>query len=204
MTIQTINTALRRVPTWTIYIAMVLYFGWVFWRGATGQTGPEPIRALEKALGDIAIQTFILVLAVTPLRRKLGLNLIRFRRALGLAVMFFVTMHLGVWLFLDVGIWSQIWGDIIKRPYITVGMGAFVLLIPLALTSNDWSVRRMGGKVWTKLHKLTYGAVLLGAVHNVMIQKVWEAESLIYLGLILVLLAMRLPLPRIMPALRKA
>lgn len=175
---------------------MVVHFGWLFYRGAAGLTGPEPIKTLEHALGDIAIQVFILVLAISPLRKFVGLNLIKFRRALGLAVFFYVTTHLLVWLILDVGIISQIWADILKRPYITVGMIGFALLVPLAITSNNKSIRRLGPVRWNRLHKLTYGAVILGAIHNVMVQKVWETESVLYLVIIVALLALRLPIPK--------
>ena len=154
--------------------------------------GPDPVNELEHELGEIALQLMVVVLAITPARKYLGLNLIKYRRALGLAVFFFVAMHLGVWLFLDVQIVAQIVQDIFKRPYITVGMVSFVLMIPLAITSNNRSIRKLGPQVWNRLHKLTYAAVILGAVHNVMIQKVWEAEALVYLGLIAALLALRI------------
>ncbi len=193
--IDRLNAFIRKLPAWPIYIVMVAYAAWLFWLGISGQTGPEPISVLEHDLGSIAIQTFIAVLAITPLRKYVGLNLLKFRRALGLAVFFFVAVHLGVWLFLDVQIASQIWADIIKRPYITVGMISFVLLIPLAVTSNNWSIRKLRGN-WRKLHMLSYPAVLLAAIHNVMVQKVWEAEALIYLVLILGLLVLRIQLPR--------
>lgn len=194
--IQSINQFLRRVPTWPIYIVMILHFCWLFYRGAAGLTGPEPIKVLEHALGDIAIQLFIVVLAITPLRKLTGLNLIKLRRALGLAVFFYVTTHLLVWLVLDVGIISQIWSDLLKRPYITIGMLGFVLLVPLAVTSNNWSIRKLGPLRWNRVHKLTYAAVLFGAIHNVMVQKVWELESVLYLSIILALLALRVRLPR--------
>ena len=194
--IPTINGFLRKLPAWPIYIVSLVWFCWLFFLGATGRMGAEPIKELEHALGDIAIQLIIVVLAISPLRKYLGLNLIKFRRALGLAVFFFVLTHLAVWLFLDVQIWSQIWADILKRPYITIGMLSFVLMIPLAVTSNNRSIRKMGAGAWNNLHKLTYPAVILGAVHNVMIQKVWEFESTFYLVVILGLLALRIKLPR--------
>ena len=133
----------------------------------------------------------IVGLAVTPLRRFAGLNLIRFRRAIGLMAFFYVALHLLTWLVLDVQILSQIWADIVKRPYITIGMAGFVLLVPLALTSNNWSVRRLGPR-WRKLHKLTYLAVLLGGVHYLMLAKGLQLEPLLYLGVILGLLALRI------------
>ena len=189
---QSVNAFLRRVPAWPIYIVSVAWFAWLFFQALTGAMGPDPVNALEHALGDVALQLMVVVLAISPALKYLGLNLIKYRRALGLAVFFFVAMHLGVWLFLDVQILSQIVQDILKRPYITVGMVSFVLMIPLAITSNNRSIRKLGPQVWNRLHKLTYAAVILGAVHNVMIQKVWEAEALVYLGLIAALLALRI------------
>ena len=189
---QSVNAFLRRVPAWPIYIVSVAWFAWLFFQALTGAMGPDPVNELEHELGEIALKLMVVVLAITPARKYLGLNLIKYRRALGLAVFFFVAMHLGVWLFLDVQIVAQIVQDIFKRPYITVGMVSFVLMIPLAITSNNRSIRKLGPQVWNRLHKLTYAAVILGAVHNVMIQKVWEAEALVYLGLIAALLALRI------------
>lgn len=198
--IQALNGYLRRIPAWPVYVIMVAYFAWIFWLALTGQSGPDPVRALEHSLGDVAIKLFVVVIAITPLRKFVGLNLIKFRRALGLAVFFYVTMHLAVWLFLDVQIWEQVWKDIAKRPYITVGMVAFVMILPLALTSNNKSIRKLGPLRWRNLHMLSYPAVVLGAVHNVMVQKVWETEPLVYLGLIVLLLTLRLPVNRFVPA----
>jgi sulfoxide reductase heme-binding subunit YedZ len=168
---------------------------WFLWLGLTGGLGVEPIKALEHRLGELALQMLIASLAVTPLRTWTGVNLTRFRRALGLLTFFYVFLHLLVWLVLDVQILAQIWGDILKRPYITIGMVAFLLMIPLAVTSNDFSLRRLGPKRWKRLHKLTYAAGVLGAVHFVMVAKGFQIEPLVYLTLVLGLLAARLPMP---------
>lgn len=153
----------------------------------------EPIKALEHELGELALKFLVAGLAVTPLRRFTGINLLKFRRAIGLIAFYYVSCHLLVWLVLDVQLPSQIWADIVKRPYITVGMAAFVLLIPLAATSNTLSLRRMGPVAWRRLHKLVYPAVILGAVHYLMLMKGFQIEPLIYLVLILGLLLARLP-----------
>ncbi len=187
-----INAILRKVPVWALYILYLLPVPWLLWQAQTGGLGREPIKALEHELGEIALQLLIFGLAITPLRRFLGINLIRFRRMFGLLAFIYVTLHLLVWLVLDVGVLSQIWTDILKRPYITIGMLAFVLLIPLAVTSNNWSVRRLGPG-WRKLHRLVYAAVLLGGLHFVMLTKTFEAEPLLYMAAILGLLALRLP-----------
>lgn len=189
--IDRVNSGLRRVPAWLLYIVLPLPAVWFLYLGLTGGLGAEPIKALEHELGEFALQLLIVGLAVTPLRRHVGINVIKFRRAIGLMAFLYVFLHLLTWLVLDVQILSQIWADILKRPYITVGMAGFVLLVPLALTSNNLSVRKLGPR-WRKLHKLTYGAVLLGAIHYVMLVKGFQTEPLIYLGVILGLLALRI------------
>lgn len=194
MDLSTLNTALRRVPSWLVYLCGLAPAVWLFWQGLTGALGVEPIKALEHRYGELALQFLIASLAVTPLRRIVGLNLMSHRRALGLLSFAYVVCHLLVWLLLDVQIPSQILADIAKRPYITVGMLAFVLLVPLALTSNAVSIRKLGTR-WRKLHKLSYPAAILAAVHFVLLAKGFQIEPLLYLGVIGVLLVLRLRLP---------
>jgi len=188
--VGTVNRTTRRVPTWLVYLVGVLPVPLFLYLAQTGGLGREPIKALEHELGELALQLLIAGLAISPLRQVVGVNLIKFRRAIGLLSFLYVTLHLLVWLVLDVGILSQIWADIVKRPYITVGMGAFVALIPLALTSNNFSVRKLGAK-WRKLHQLTYLIVLLGGVHFIMIAKGIQLEPLLYMAAILGLLGFR-------------
>lgn len=188
--INRVNEWLRLIPTWLVYLTGLLPAPLFLYMGATGALGVEPIKALEHELGELALQFLIFGLAITPARRHLGLNLFRFRRAVGLLTFYYVTCHLLVWLVLDVQVLGQIWADIIKRPYITIGMLGFVLLIPLAVTSNNWSVRKLG-PVWRKIHKLVYIVAVLGALHFVMLVKGFQLEPLVYLLLVLVLLAAR-------------
>lgn len=192
---QRINARLGRLPTWPLYIVGLLLPFWYLYLGLTGGLGIEPIEALEHKLGVLALQGLILGLAVRPLRNWTGVNLIKFRRAVGLITFYYIVCHLLVWLVLDVQILSQIWADILKRPYITVGMVGFVLLIPLAVTSNNWSIRKLGPLKWRRLHQLSYVAALLGAVHWIMLERGWQLEPMIYLGLIVLLLIARLPSP---------
>ena len=194
--LQRLNTGLRRVPPWTLYIVGAIPPVWLFWLGATGGLGVEPIKELEHRLGELALQLMILALAVRPLKERIGLNLMPFRRAFGVLTFFYVFAHMLVWLVLDVGILSEIWADIVKRPYITVGMAALVLMTPLAVTSNNLSLRRLGPIRWRRLHKLTYPAALLGALHYVMLAKGFQIEPLVYLALVLLLLAARIRFPR--------
>ncbi len=191
--IDTVNTTLRKIPTWGLYLIGALYPAWLLYLGVTGGLGPDPVKALEHEMGERALQLLVLGLAVTPLRRFVGVNLMRFRRTLGLLTFTYVALHLLVWLLLDVQIISQILADIAKRPYITIGMVGFVLMLPLAVTSNNISVKRLGRR-WKRLHLLTYPVAILGGVHFVMLAKGFQIEPLIYLTVILALLATRLPL----------
>jgi methionine sulfoxide reductase heme-binding subunit len=193
--INRINQALRRLPPWVLYLLGGIYPCWLLYLGLTGGLGPDPVKALEHALGERALQLVILGLTVTPLRRLTGLSLLKFRRAIGVLTFSYVALHLLVWLVLDVQILSQILTDIAKRPYITIGMAAFVLMLPLVLTSNNFSVRKLGRR-WTRLHLLTYPAAILGGLHYVMLVKGFQIEPLIYMVAILALLALRIPSSR--------
>jgi sulfoxide reductase heme-binding subunit YedZ len=190
---DSINTTLRSVPTWLVYIVCLLPVPYLLYLGQTGALGAEPIKALEHKLGEIALQLLIAGLCVTPLRGYLGINLMKFRRAFGVLAFTYVTLHLLVWVVLDMSLlWSQMWADVWKRPYITIGMAGFVALLPLAITSNNLSVRKMGPQAWRKLHKLTYLAVLLGGVHYLWLVKGIQVEPILYMAAILALLGLRL------------
>jgi len=187
-----INGALRRVPVWAVYLLGALPAAWLFWQAATNTLGIDPVREIEHRLGELGLQFIVGGLAVTPLRRIAGVNLLRFRRAIGLIAFFYVLAHLAAWLVLDMGmLWGQVAADIWKRPYITMGMAGFLMLLPLALTSNNWSIRKLGGARWRWLHKLVYPAALAGAVHYLWLVKAWPVEPFLYLGGIVALLAIR-------------
>ena len=190
--IQRVNLAIGAVPPWLVYSVAVLPPAWLLYQGLTGGLGVEPIKRLEHELGELALQLLIATLAIRPIREWTGVNLLKQRRALGVITFFYVALHLSVWLFLDVQFLDQIWADIVKRPYVTVGMAAFILMIPLAVTSNNLSLRKLGPKRWRRLHRLMYPAVLLGALHYVMLAKGFQIEPLIYLAITLSLLALRL------------
>lgn len=201
--VDQINAATRRIPAWPLYGLAVIPVVWVFYAGITGQLGVDPAKAIEHRMGLWSLWLLIAGLTITPLARFTGVRLTKYRRAIGVTTFFYVLVHLLVWLVLDVQILSEIWKDILKRPYITIGMVAFALLVPLALTSNNWSIRKLGAKTWQRLHKLTYGIAILGAVHFVMLVKGWQLEPFLYLTAILVLLGLRL-VPRRRPTLRPA
>lgn len=189
--IQRINAGIRLMPVWAVYIAGAGWALWLFWLAATGGLGVEPIEALEHRYGKLALQLIVLGLAVTPARQWLGLNLMPLRRAIGVLAFFYVAAHLLVWAVLDVQSPAAIWADIIKRPYVTIGMAGFALLLPLALTSNNWAVRRLGPVRWRALHRLVYPAAALGALHYIWQAKGFQIEPLAYLVVVVVLVALR-------------
>jgi sulfoxide reductase heme-binding subunit YedZ len=192
-----LNHAARKVPNWLFYALGPVPAAWLLWQGITGGLGVDPVKVIEHELGIIALQLLLVGLAITPLRRFAGINLVKWRRPIGILAFAYVVLHLATWVLLDMQLfWEQMIKDIFKRPYITIGMVSCVLLLPLAVTSNNLSVRKFGASAWQKLDRLVYPAVLLAAVHFVMVQKVWEFEALAYLALTLLLLAARLPVPR--------
>jgi sulfoxide reductase heme-binding subunit YedZ len=183
-------------PTWPIYLIGLVYPWWLFYLGLTGGLGIEPTKKLEHRYGDLALQTLIATLAITPLRRLTGIALIKFRRALGLLAFYFVCLHFLVWLVLDVQILAQIWADIVKRPYVTVGFAGFLLLIPVAITSNNYSIRRLGPMRWKRLHQISYVAAILGGLHFIWLSRGFQIEPLAYMASIVILLLLRIKLPR--------
>ncbi len=196
---STINSTVRRVPAWTLYIVGAAYLVWQFWL-ALNQIGPyavEPINVLEREYGEAALILIIVGLVITPLRKLTGLALIKFRRAIGLLTFFFVLAHFLVFAILDVQTLGRVVTEVVKRPYVTVGFIAFIGLIPLAVTSNNWSIRRLGPVRWRQLHKLAYPIAMLGALHYVWLVKGWPLEPFVYMGAISILLALRVKWTRI-------
>jgi sulfoxide reductase heme-binding subunit YedZ len=192
----TINGALRRVPVWPFYlIGLVPAVAW-FRLALLDRLGADPVQVLEHETGLLSLQFLIAALAVTPLRETAGVNLLRFRRLLGLMAFAYAVLHLSVWLVLDRQLdWPRILEDLVKRPYVILGMAAFLMLVPLAATSWDGAVRRLGAAAWRKLHRLAYPATVLAAVHFVWLVKAWPPEPLVYAGIVAALLGWR-ALPR--------
>lgn len=191
-----INALVRRVPTGVVWISGLVPLAWLVWAAAANTLGADPVKAIEHSLGLWGLQFLIASLCVTPLRRT-GLNLIRFRRALGVLAFVYVALHFTAWIVLDMGLrWTEIVADLWKRPYIIVGMVGLLSLIPLAATSTDRAIRWLGGAQWRRLHRLAYLAAAAGVVHFVLLVKGWPPEPLLYAGAVAALLGLRLALRR--------
>jgi sulfoxide reductase heme-binding subunit YedZ len=183
-----------RVPainTWYLYAAGLIPAALYFYWGATGNLGINPVKTFEHALGLWALKFLIATLAVSPIRELTGLSFLRYRRALGLLAFYYVVMHVAVYVLLDQQMnFATIVADIIKRPYITLGMAALVMLIPLALTSSNAAIKRLGAK-WTKLHRLTYPVAIAACLHYFLLVKSITLEPFIHIALIALLLFWR-------------
>ncbi|PZO10811.1 MAG: sulfoxide reductase heme-binding subunit YedZ [Lysobacteraceae bacterium] len=163
-------------------------------QGVVGDTlGADPVAAITHETGNWALRLVLLGLAMTPLRRLLGKPWpIRFRRMVGLYAFLYATLHLATYVVLDLGqYWQQILEDIVKRPYITVGFAAWLLLVPLAVTSTKGWIRRLGRR-WGQLHKLVYAVGVLGVLHFIWLVKSDLREPLLYAGVLALLLGLRL------------
>lgn len=190
--IPTLPRKYHGASIWLVYALGFIPAISAFYLGATGQLPGNAIKEFEHLLGIWALRFLIATLCITPIRDLFGVNWIRYRRALGLLAFWYVVMHFATYMFLDKYLdFPQIVADIARRPFITIGMAGFVMLIPLALTSNSWSIRKLGPR-WNKLHKLVYVIAAAGALHFAMSVKVVGPEQMIYIALVAALLVWRL------------
>jgi len=191
---------------WTkvvVFLACLVPLAQLLWRafhnGLAGfpdnmDFGANPIEFITHATGDWTLRFLVITLTITPLRRILRQpNLIRFRRMLGLFAFFYGCLHFGTWIGLDKFFaWTEMWKDVQKRRFITVGFTAFVLMIPLAVTSTAGMIRRLGGRRWQLLHRLIYVSAILGVIHYYWLVKSDVRKPLEYAGIVGILLAYRL------------
>lgn len=176
---------------WALYAVGLLPAAWTFYLGATDQLGADPVKTFELFLGLWTIRFLILTLAVSPARDLLGWNYLRYRRAFGLLTFYYALMHFTVYMVLDQAMdLSAVIDDVLKRPFIMFGMAGLALLVPLAVTSNNFSIRKMGMK-WIWLHKLIYIIAAAGALHFALSTKILDLEQYIYVGLIILMILYR-------------
>jgi sulfoxide reductase heme-binding subunit YedZ len=180
-----------------LFLLCVVPLGLLVLRAVNNDLGANPVEALTHDTGDWALRFLLITLAVSPLRMLTGKAWpIRYRRMLGLFAFFYAVLHFGIYLWIDQAfLWSEIVADIVKRPYITIGFAAFLILLPLALTSTKGMVRRLGRR-WSSLHKLVYVAAMLGVLHFLWLVKADYREPGLYLLIFLVLMLFRIPVLR--------
>ncbi len=160
----------------------------------TDRLGVNPIDHVTRTLGDWTLRLLLVSLSLTPLRLLFGISWqMSLRRLLGLFAFFYVCLHFSVWIVLDHFFdWAQLVADVWKRPYITVGVLALVLLVPLAATSTTSMVKRLGGRNWRRLHRLVYVVAVLGVLHYLWLAKKGVNDPFLYAGVLAVLLGIRL------------
>jgi sulfoxide reductase heme-binding subunit YedZ len=164
------------------------------WRALHAELTANPIEFITHATGDWTLRFLVITLCITPFRKILQIpELVRFRRMLGLFAFFYACLHFTTYIWLDKFFdLSEMWKDIAKRKYITVGFSAFLLLIPLAVTSTAGWIRRLGGKRWQMLHRLIYFSALLGVIHYYWLVKSAVIRPLTYGAIVAILLLWRL------------
>jgi sulfoxide reductase heme-binding subunit YedZ len=177
----------------SVFLLCLAPLGWLLAQALLGGLGANPIEAIIRFLGDWALRLLLLTLAATPLRLLTGWTWpVRLRRLLGLFSFGYAVLHLLVYTALDQFFaWAAIWEDIVERPFITTGMLAWLLLLPLALSSNHASMRRLGRR-WKQLHRLIYPAAVLAVIHFTLMVKADLREPLLYGAILTGLLGLRL------------
>lgn len=177
-----------------VFVTCLLPACWLVYGVFNGLLGANPIEAVLRDLGDWALRFLLVGLAISPVRRIMGWAwVMRYRRMIGLFAFFYAFMHLSIYIGVDHFFdWSTIWKDIVKRPYITIGMAAVLALVPLAVTSPKAMVRKLGGARWKALHKLVYPIAIAGVVHFFLLVKADIREPLIYGTILAFLLGERL------------
>lgn len=184
------SLALLKMLVFALCLLPLAWYGWGAWQDALGA---NPIEAVTRGFGTWTLNLLLVTLAVTPLRKLTGWHtLLRLRRMLGLFAFFYAALHLTTYLWFDQFFdWMAIARDILERPFITVGMAAFVLLVPLAATSNNAAIRKLGGRRWQALHRTVYAIAVLAVLHYSWMVKFDQTLPLLYAAILALLLGVR-------------
>lgn len=176
-----------------LFFACLAPLVWYAWGAQTDSLGANPVEAVTRGFGTWALNLLLITLSVTPLRKLSGWAWLgRLRRMLGLFAFFYAALHLAAYAWFDQFFdWTAIARDILKRPFITVGVVCFALLLPLAATSNAYAIRRLGGRRWQELHRSIYAIALLAVLHYAWMVKADISRPLLYAIAVAVLLGAR-------------
>ena len=181
-------------PKLVVFINSLIPLALLLWDVSRNRVGPNPLEFATRTTGMLTLVFLCLTLAVTPLRQIFGLNsLVKYRRMLGLFAFFYGSLHLLTYIWFDR--WFNLLStaeDVVQRPFILVGMTAYLLMVPLAITSTNRMVKRLGGKSWARLHRLAYVAAIAGVVHFWMLVKSDTRLPLTFGFIVLFLLGYRL------------
>jgi sulfoxide reductase heme-binding subunit YedZ len=185
---------ITRVVKPVLYLAAILPFAWLLYALLTGLVMGDEVKFMQHVTGDTALTCLMLTLAITPLRRLTGWNeVIRVRRLIGLTAFWYACLHLTTYLVFDQSLSvDEILKDIVKHPWVLVGFTGFLCLVPLAITSTQGWVRRLGGRRWQRLHRLVYVAAAAGVLHYFWLVKKDVQAPLAYGAVLAILLGSRL------------
>jgi sulfoxide reductase heme-binding subunit YedZ len=185
---------IRRVVKPAVFLACLGPLAWLVYNAFLGDLGANPVETITNTTGIWTLRFLAITVAITPVRWLTKWNpIITFRRMIGLYAFFYGTLHFLIYFILDRSLmFDDLWEDIVKRPYITVGFTAFMLMIPLAITSTTGWIRRLGGRRWNLLHRLVYVSATLGVIHYWWKVKLDVTDPMIYAAIVAALLGARL------------
>ena len=190
---MTFSTLFRYLPISLLYCILLIPIPLYFYWGIVNQLGPDPMRYLEHKYGELGLIFLLITLSISPLLKYTKINLLRYRRCIGLVAFYYIVFHICVYFFLDIGLSIDILlSDLQKRYYIIAGFFAFMTLIPLALTSNNFSLRKLSIKTWNKIHSFVYIAIILSIFHFILMSKTWTEELYFYTLVTVIILALKL------------
>ena len=183
----------KHLPVSLLYLILLIPIPLYFYWGIVNQLGPDPLRFLEHKYGELGLVFLLITLSISPLLRFAKINLMKFRRCVGLVAFYYVISHICIYFFLDIGLsMDLLLSDLQKRYYIIAGFFAFITLIPLALTSNNFSLRKLNIRTWNKIHSFVYVAIILSIFHFILMSKTWTGELYFYTLATVIILALKL------------
>ena len=185
---------LRRLPNGIVWLLGAIPLALLVWDIFTGGLGIDPVRDIEHRLGRTALYFVIGSLCFTPALRLFRINLVKFRRPVGLVAFSYAALHFATWIVLDMGfLWSQIVADIVTRPYLILGMIALTILTVMAVTSGNRVLRKLGPVRWRQIHRMIYAAAPIAVLHWLISHKIWPVWGITMGTAVLLLLALRVP-----------
>ena len=190
---MTSSSLFRSLPISLLYCILLIPIPLYFYWGTVNQLGPDPLRFLEHKYGELGLIFLLVSLSISPVFKYANINLVRYRRCIGLVAFYYIVSHICVYFFLDIGLSIDILlSDLQKRYYIIAGFFAFITLIPLALTSNNFALRKLNIKTWNRIHSFIYIAIVLSIFHFILMSKTWTGELYFYTGITILILILKI------------
>ena len=190
---MTLNTLFRSLPVPLVYFFLLIPIPFYFFLGVANRLGPDPLRYLEHKYGELGLIFLLVTLSISPILRYPKINLVRFRRCIGLVSFYYIVSHVCIYVFLDIGLsLEMLMSDLKKRYYIIAGFFAFITLIPLAVTSNNYAVRKFNIRTWKKIHNFIYIAIILSIFHFILMSKTWTGELYFYIAVTVIILILKI------------